>query len=431
MKSNFESSPKYIRIARQIQEDISAKYAPGDYLPSVRSLSADFSVTVNTIRMALEILSKLGIVRTLPYRGTVVTAVDNHSVWDGQGWLNPNAYQTIINHPIPTYNKDSKTVALVMPTTPTLMSILARSVERELRHFGYRLQLAGTDSADEYRGDSPRSRQHERFTLESLCNDNLSGVIWWSEYPQQNMDVIDKLQLSGTPVTLIGNTLPNAFCDSLEFDQYTTAARTTKGFLDKENRNVLFWGMMSGATIPSVHAQRLLGFVSALSSKRFSESASDHVFLLPYAPKDVSESEFRSAIPEALNKRIILSDISFNGSFVDEILQSVSLPVSLLVSSDLIAERLMMEFTTRGMSIPDDILIVSFEDACRTSSIHTTVNLIQPDYDIMGERSVQLLMRRIKEPNIRQRQVYLPMQMISIEAGIETALPNIAYVSHE
>ncbi len=427
MKSNNESSPKYIRIARQIQEDIASNYTLGDYLPSVRTLSGRFGVTVNTIRMALDILSKSGIVTTLPYRGTVVNSVDSNSVWDGQGRLDLKARHSLLPRQPAQNNKDSKTVALVMPLTPTLMTLLARSVERELRHYGYRLQLASSDYPQERRESSVRARQHERFTLESLSNDNLAGIIWWSEYPQYNMDIIEKLQMGGSAVTLLGASTPDTICDSLEFDYYTAAASITKSFLDMENRTVLFWGLTNDATVPAIHCQRLYGFLNALSPNKYSDSAYGESSRTPYASTEITESELRSSLPNSLNKRIILSETSYDISLLDDVLNSMSLPIALLVSSNLIAERMMTDLETRGLNIPDDIMIVSFEEGHYLPTSRNHVNLIQPDYDIMGERAVQILMTRILEPNSRLRQLYLPLQLICNNVGILSAMPNIVY----
>ena len=427
MKSNNESSPKYIRIAHQIQEDIASNYTLGDYLPSVRTLSGRFGVTVNTIRMALDILSKSGIVTTLPYRGTVVNSVDSNSVWDGQGRLDLKARHSLLPRQPAQNNKDSKTVALVMPLTPTLMTLLARSVERELHHYGYRLQLASSDYPQERRESSVRARQHERFTLESLSNDNLAGIIWWSEYPQYNMDIIEKLQMGGSAVTLLGASTPDTICDSLEFDYYTAAASITKSFLDMENRTVLFWGLTNDATVPAIHCQRLYGFLNALSPNKYSDSAYGESSRTPYASTEITESELRSSLPNSLNKRIILSETSYDISLLDDVLNSMSLPIALLVSSNLIAERMMTDLETRGLNIPDDIMIVSFEEGHYLPTSRNHVNLIQPDYDIMGERAVQILMTRILEPNSRLRQLYLPMQLICNNVGILSAMPNIVY----
>jgi len=427
VKSNNESSPKYIRIARQIQEDIASNYTLGDYLPSVRTLSRRFGVTVNTIRMALDILAKSGMVTTLPYRGTVVTSVDSNPLWDNQGVLNLKTRHSLTPRQPAQNNKDSKTVALVMPFTPTLMTLLARSVERDLRYYGYRLQLASSDYPQE-RGDiSERARQHERFALESLSNDCLAGIIWWSESPKYNMDIIEKLQMGGAAVTLLGASTPGAICDSLEFDYYTAAASITKSFLDMENRNVLFWGLTNNATIPAIHSQKLYGFLHALSPNKYSASAYGETFRSPYSAMEITENELRSSLPNSLNKRIILSESSFDISLLDDVLNSMNLPIALLVSSSSITERLKAELEARGLNIPDDIMIVSFEEAYHFSTSRDHVYQIQPDYDIMGERAVQLLMTRILEPNGRLRQLYLPLQLICNHVGLLSAMPNIIY----
>lgn len=66
--------PVYVQIADDLREQIRAgKYAPGDKLPTVRTLATEvYHVVPGTIRDALDVLRHEGIVESRSTRGTYV-----------------------------------------------------------------------------------------------------------------------------------------------------------------------------------------------------------------------------------------------------------------------------------------------------------------------------------------------------------------------
>ncbi len=65
--------PKYDTIAADLTEKIrSGSYAPGSALPSQRDLSVAYDVTLATLRQALAVLERDGLVSQQPGRGTFV-----------------------------------------------------------------------------------------------------------------------------------------------------------------------------------------------------------------------------------------------------------------------------------------------------------------------------------------------------------------------
>lgn len=62
----------YAQIARQLEQEISSLYAPGDFLPSEGDLAARFGVNRHTLRRAIDELVDTGMVERRHGRGVVV-----------------------------------------------------------------------------------------------------------------------------------------------------------------------------------------------------------------------------------------------------------------------------------------------------------------------------------------------------------------------
>jgi GntR family transcriptional regulator len=77
LEIDFRSGiPIYIQVVERIQERIaSGRLAPGDQLPTVRSLALELRVNFNTVARSYRILDEDGIISTQQGRGTYVLAV--------------------------------------------------------------------------------------------------------------------------------------------------------------------------------------------------------------------------------------------------------------------------------------------------------------------------------------------------------------------
>jgi GntR family transcriptional regulator len=77
MNSVFDSTaiPRYVQLSDIIRQRIAAgDWAPGDMLPSLRALMAEFDVSRVTVRQAMQLLAREGLLSPQRGRGTFVTA---------------------------------------------------------------------------------------------------------------------------------------------------------------------------------------------------------------------------------------------------------------------------------------------------------------------------------------------------------------------
>jgi GntR family transcriptional regulator len=74
--------PRYLRLAERLIEDIAgARLKPGDRLPTEAQLGARHHVSRITVRHALELVQRRGLIERIPGLGTFVTRNGSMSVW--------------------------------------------------------------------------------------------------------------------------------------------------------------------------------------------------------------------------------------------------------------------------------------------------------------------------------------------------------------
>lgn len=73
MPDYADPRPVKVQIADDLREQVMAgRFAPGDKLPPVRELAGDYHVVTGTVRDAIDILRREGVLQTRSTRGTYV-----------------------------------------------------------------------------------------------------------------------------------------------------------------------------------------------------------------------------------------------------------------------------------------------------------------------------------------------------------------------
>ena len=80
--------------------------------------------------------------------------------------------------------------------------------------------------------------------------------------------------------------------------------------------------------------------------------------------------------------------------------------------SDYVAWQVLCAFSERGVRVPEDVAVIGFDDI--QSEIHVPVPLttIGCDKRAVGDHAVELLMRRIAEPDAPARQVRIQTHLV-------------------
>jgi len=118
-------------------------------------------------------------------------------------------------------------------------------------------------------------------------------------------------------------------------------------------------------------------------------------------------------VPQA-RTAVYEGDFKFEGGrrAAVEMLAADDLPTAIVTANDMMAFGVMKEFHRAGLSIPNDVSIVGFDDisfAELTEPPLTTIRLSRAE---LGQRTVEALMKNIDQPREPGREVRIPTYLI-------------------
>jgi LacI family transcriptional regulator len=124
-------------------------------------------------------------------------------------------------------------------------------------------------------------------------------------------------------------------------------------------------------------------------------------------------AENRIAFDEKL---CVQSDFSFDSAIRAAEQLIPQKPSAIFVSSDLMAAACIQVLNAHGLSVPEDVAVVGFDDlslAARTSPPLTTV---RQHVEQLGRASVELLLKLIEEPEAAHESIVIPTELIVRES---------------
>ncbi len=100
---------------------------------------------------------------------------------------------------------------------------------------------------------------------------------------------------------------------------------------------------------------------------------------------------------------------------VNELLSLSNPPTAIFAFSDFIAIQIMKNLNKRGYRIPQDISIIGFDDTLADLTIPSLTTVSQPFYE-MGAKAAEILIERIKNPNLPIQHIKLPTKLVIRES---------------
>lgn len=95
-----------------------------------------------------------------------------------------------------------------------------------------------------------------------------------------------------------------------------------------------------------------------------------------------------------------------------EILQSKLRVDAVLTASDVLASGVYRTSRQRGLKIPDDLAVASFDDGKQALQLHPTLSSVRPHSFEMGRTAVRLILERLTDHRTIPAQVILPADFI-------------------
>ncbi len=87
----------------------------------------------------------------------------------------------------------------------------------------------------------------------------------------------------------------------------------------------------------------------------------------------------------------------------------------MIAVNDIVASAVLREALRRGRKIPEEMQIIGFDDIPMSKFLFPALSTIQqPAYE-MGKEAAKLLLERIRQADIKKKQIILPVSFVERE----------------
>lgn len=356
--------PLHAQLLNQIRQLIlSGVWAEQTRVPSEPQLVEQLGVSRATVRKALETAEHEGLLYRVAGKGTFV------------------APQTLTG--------SRRLIGFVIPQfRSTFDSHLLLGVEQVLKAQRYQVLFC----------NSERRLGEENRLLTELIQDRVAGIVIW---PVQSDDLnreLFHLSVRGFPLVLIDRSFQYLEADCALADNFGGAYAATKHLIDLGHRAIAFLAR------PYLHlqpiAERLAGYRQALR---------DHG-LEPLAPLLVGEALEPST---GYMLRAYASAEGPDISGLQATLARPDRPTAIFAMNDHMALLTIKAAELSGLSVPDDLSIVGFDDLDVVSQLRVPLTTVAQNPLELGAAAAQLLLDRLRglRSAPRQRRLHTSLRI--------------------
>ena len=329
---------KYKLLADQLRRKITDKiYQAGNKLPSELELQEQFQVSRQTVRNALELLERQGLVRSRQGSGTYV--VDREA----------------------EEQKKSRRIAVVTTYVDNyIFPRIIQGIEGVLAKEGFQVQIAFTGN---------RIWKEEVILLDLLEQD-LRGIIietTKSALPNPNLPLYRRLREKGIPVLFINSRYPELDCPVVCLQDERAGRLAAECLLANGHKRIGgFFKRDDGQGI-----RRYRGFLEALRDGGI-RPAEEHILWF-----DTEDA------------------LDFDG-MEERIVKRLSACTGIMCYNDSTASHVMEIWKRRGISVPEDMSIVSVDDTDLAMLGDVGLTSVHHPKEKLGEKAAKQLISMIR-----------------------------------
>ncbi len=350
----------YLQIKKYIENMIEMdELKPDDRVPSENELMEKFSVSRITAKRALNILSQEGKVYRMQGRGTFVAS-------GAKKYIEVSEYN---------FEENVQTIALILPqlNSSFILEIL-RGVLCQAESCGYNVIVHKTDELIE--------KEEKKIKKMSLAGVN-GIIIYPVEGELYNTEIL-KLTLKRFPLVVIDRYLKGINTNVVHTDNFTGAYEATRHLIELGHKKIGFISIYSQSS--SVE-DRIRGYEKALADNG-----------LPV--------DYRLRLDE-----IITQDIKTEIEQITKYLKRNNDMTALLTINNEIGRKLFVGMKAEGLSIPEDISVVFFDDYQYADMFKVPPTCVIQQGEKMGKEAVKLINRIIEEPDREYEKIILPPEL--------------------
>jgi LacI family transcriptional regulator len=267
----------------------------------------------------------------------------------------------------------SYTVGVLIPdiTNPLFPPIL-RGIEDRLNDAGYTALIVNTDN------DAERERSH----LEAMRTRQVDGFI--SATAQLDRDVLADVAARGTPLVLVNRSFEDGSVPAVAVDDRQGVRLAVEHVAGLGHQRI---GHIAGPQNTSTGHRRYLGFVEAMRAVG-----------LPAAEEQIN---FTSWFTEEEGARVC-----------EGLLDSGRELTAIVAGNDLLAIGCYDALEARGLSCPEDLSIVGFNDMPLVDRLRPPLTTVRVPQREIGTVAADLLLERLAEGASTAREILLEPSLV-------------------
>jgi LacI family transcriptional regulator len=285
------------------------------------------------------------------------------------------------------------TIGLIVPDVVNpFFSPVVRGAETAARKAGYRLLLCNSE------GDLRLEREY----IEDLVSHRVDGLLLAPASDHSRHSVFPLLRRN-FPVVLVDRALPDLDCDLVVSDSASGARHLVEHLLAVGHREIAH---LTDAEDTSTGRERLRGYQDALAAAG-----------IPYR----EELVVRTTVDQIGGYRA-----------TQQILMVDRLPTAIFAVNNMTAVGAMQALRERGLSVPDDMGLVCFDDVEHLAVLSPFLTVIDQPAETFGSLGAQLLLERISgKAGARSRRIVLQTDLVvrqscCSKSGVPPRLPPSA-----
>jgi DNA-binding LacI/PurR family transcriptional regulator len=250
-------------------------------------------------------------------------------------------------------------VGLIIPDIQNpFYAEIARGVEDAAYASEYALILCNSDE----------NQDKERFYLDVMQAESVDGIVL-PPFDDTDVGVVEMVK-TGIPVVCVDRSHGKVKTDLVEVDNYQGGLEAVRHLIAKGHKSI---ALIEGRTQVSTSRERRRGYVDALTERGIA------------IRKDLMRGgDFKQESGRLLT---------------NELLDLRKPPTALFVCNNLMTVGALAALHQRGVRVPDEIALVGFDDLPWAEALDPPPTVIrQPAYEV-GRQAMELLLKRIMEPN--------------------------------
>jgi DNA-binding LacI/PurR family transcriptional regulator len=355
----------YTTLAQQLRRAIEEReFLPGQLIGSEKELARRQGISRVTVRKASELLVNEGLIERRPGKGLYVRL--NHHV-------TTQLVQVVVGD---------------LRWEPCLQ--VASGVKMAAKAAGMQMQLY----------DAQGDEETDLEMIRQLPETSARGAVIVSFHSKLLNGELYALQAKGFPFVLVQQRLRDIEVPSVMVDNASGGYEVGRTLVEAGHRRIGFIGDLFADTV----SERLAGLRDAMGDAG-----------LPFD---------RSLVSDLLEEQNRLGDWSPRvEQCVNDVMGRANPPTALFCSCDAVARSAYRALANLGLKVPDDVSIAGFDNDPLAEWLAPGLTTVRQPFREMGHAAIELLCRRIEDPNAAVEHRVMPVQLV--QRGSVAAPPRL------